>query len=231
MKYLKGCVIVCLGLLMGCGLYAQTQGEKVKYRPNWYHRTSLFQLLSNDKDEIIFLGDSITANCNWSELFQDKRIKNRGIGGDVTQGVLDRLDEIVESQPLKVFLMIGINDLGKGKTEKEAVTNIKRIIKSLQKKSAETEIYLQSLLPVNRDLGMFPNYTNKTAEILAVNRVLKRMAEEFSCTFIDLYPLFIEKDQKLNPAYTNDGLHLNGEGYLVWKTAVKKYVGSPSVEK
>ena len=169
MKHVKGCVIFFLGLLLVCGLYAQSQAEKSKYRPSWYQRVSLFQLLPNDKDEIIFLGDSITEGCNWSEIFHDKRIKNRGIGGDVTKGVLDRLDEIVESKPLKVFLMVGINDLAAGKTEKEVVTNIKKIIKSIQRRSAETEIYLQSILPVNSVFGMFPNFTNKTDEIRAIN--------------------------------------------------------------
>ena len=231
MKCLKGCVIVCFGLVLGCGWYAQTQGENAKYRPYWYQRATLFQLLPNDKNEIVFLGDSITEGCNWSEIFQDGRIKNRGISGDVTAGVLARLDEVVESKPLQVFLMIGVNDLAKGKTGKEVVTNIKRIIKSIQKKSPKTEIYLQSILPVNSDFGMFPDYTNKTAEILAVNQVLQRLAEEFGVIYIDLHSLFTGESQKLNPAYTNDGVHLTGKGYLVWKTAVKKHIGPPSVEK
>lgn len=33
----------------------------------------------------------------------------------------------------------------------------------------------------------------------------------------------IEGD-KLNPAYTEDGLHLNGSGYLVWKSEIERYM-------
>lgn len=231
MKHLKGCFILCLGVLLTGILSAQKQSLKDEYYPYWHQRATLFQLLPNEKDEIIFLGDSITDGCNWSEIFQDGRIKNRGISGDVTNGILDRLDEVVESKPIKVFLMIGINDLADGKTGKEVVDNIKKIIKSIINKSPKTEIYLQSILPVNKDLGLFNNYTNKTEDILSVNRVLKRMAGEFGITYVDLHSLFTVKDHKLNPEYTNDGLHLTGKGYLVWKSAVKEHIGSPPVEK
>ena len=47
---------------------------------------------------------------SWSEIFQNPNIKNRGISGDVTEGILYRINEITESQPLQVFLMIGTND-------------------------------------------------------------------------------------------------------------------------
>ena len=54
---------------------------------------------------------------SWSEIFQNPNIKNRGISGDVTEGILYRINEITESQPLQVFLMIGTNDLAQGLTK------------------------------------------------------------------------------------------------------------------
>ena len=54
---------------------------------------------------------------SWAEFFQNSNIKNRGISGDITEGILYRISEITESQPLQVFLMIGTNDLAKGKTK------------------------------------------------------------------------------------------------------------------
>jgi lysophospholipase L1-like esterase len=227
MRHLKGCSILCSGILLTGILSAQPQRKKDEYYPYWHQRVTHFRLLPNEKNEVIFLGDSITDGCNWSEIFQDGRIKNRGISGDVTEGVLERLTEVVESGPLKVFLMIGINDLADGKTGKQIVDNIKKIVKYIIKESPKTEIYLQSILPVNGDFGLFNNYTNKTEDILSVNRVLKRMAGEFGITFVDLHSLFSLKDHKLNPEYTNDGMHLTGKGYLVWKSAVEEYIGSP----
>ena len=148
MRYFKVSGILFLGVLFIFSLCAQEQPSlKDQYFPYWNQKETLFRILPNDTGEIIFLGDSITDGCEWSELFHDLSIKNRGISGDVTQGVLDRLGEVVESNPKKIFLMIGVNDLAAGKTEKEIVSNIKKIIKNIQKKSPATEIYLESILP------------------------------------------------------------------------------------
>ena len=49
-----------------------------------------------EKGDIVFLGNSITqGGNNWNQRFNHSNIKNRGIGGDVTDGVLARLDEII----------------------------------------------------------------------------------------------------------------------------------------
>ena len=65
-----------------------------------------------DFGDIVFLGNSITAGGkDWSERLNQPNIKNRGIGGDVTEGVLARLDELIYFKPRTVFLLIGINDL------------------------------------------------------------------------------------------------------------------------
>ncbi len=207
------------------GFEAQSQEkEKNKYYPYWHQKETHFRSLPNEANEIIFLGDSITDGCNWSEMFHDLRIKNRGISADITDGVLDRLDEVMESKPLKIFLMIGVNDLARGKTVEYIVTNIERILDAIQKETPQTEIYLQSLLPVNPVFEMAKNHTNKTAEIIAINTDLKKMAEDRKLTFVDLHSFLKTESNLLNPEYTNDGLHLTGKGYLVWKSAIEKYL-------
>ncbi len=190
----------------------------------WEQRAGHYRLLPNDSGEIIFLGDSITEGCDWSEMFHDPLVKNRGISGDVTQGVLDRLDEVVESKPAKIFLMIGINDLASGMTEKEILANIKSIIREIRRKSPETKLYLQSLLPVNPDFPIFLHHSDKGSQIRNINTVLRRMAKDYGAVYVDLYPLFTGEGEKLDPAYTNDGLHLTGAGYAVWKEAVAPYL-------
>jgi len=190
----------------------------------WQQRAGHFRLLPNDRGEIVFLGDSITEGGHWGEMFQNPLIKNRGISGDVTQGVLDRLDEVVESKPAGIFLMIGINDLASGLTEKEILANIKRIAREIRQKSPETVLYLQSLLPVNPDFPIFPDHRNKGSQIKSINTVLRRMAKDYGAVYVDLYPLFIGEGDKLDPEYTNDGLHLTGAGYAVWQEAVAPYL-------
>jgi hypothetical protein len=65
------------------------------YGTNYKAKKSIFEIMPNDTNEIIFLGDSITEWCDWYELFGKANIKSRGIGGDIINGVIDRLDEIV----------------------------------------------------------------------------------------------------------------------------------------
>ena len=94
-------------------------------------RASLFEILPHSENDIIFLGNSITDGCEWAELFDNKNIKNRGIGGDIAQGVYDRLPVILIGKPAKIFLLIGINDVARGQTSDFVVASIEKIIDKL----------------------------------------------------------------------------------------------------
>lgn len=85
--------------------------EAYQYNQFYYQRSTLFEKLPIDSDDIVFLGNSITNGCEWHELFNNPNIKNRGISSDVSMGVYDRLDPIIKGKPAKIFLMIGINDI------------------------------------------------------------------------------------------------------------------------
>src|SRR5699024_8845969 len=76
------------------------------FSPYYHQRATQFEDLPKTEDQIVFLGNSITDGGNWSELFQDDKIINRGINADITTGVLNRLKEVVNRKPKKVFLLI-----------------------------------------------------------------------------------------------------------------------------
>ena len=198
--------------------------SKTKYSPYYLHSKSMFESLPNTSGEIIFLGNSITDGCNWTELFQDLRVKNRGISGDVTEGILNRLDEVTESNPSKVFIMIGINDLARGKSKKEILDNYKIIVDRIIQASPKTEIYIESILPVNEKYGRFKNHYSKADSIVSLNNNLENLAKEKGQTYVDLYSSFVDNNGKLKDEFTEDGLHINGDGYQLWKSLVEKYV-------
>ena len=77
----------------------------------YFHRKNLFEMLPLKDSAIIFLGNSITAGGEWSELLNNPNIINRGIPGDHCDGMRERLDEVLRHRPSKIFLMAGINDL------------------------------------------------------------------------------------------------------------------------
>ena len=191
--------------------------------PFYQDKKSHFETLSTSQPEIIFLGDSLTDLCEWSEFFSTKKVKNRGICGDTTDGVLNRLPNIVESRPQKLFIMIGINDLSQGREVLEILNSYKVILKTLQEQTPKTKVFIQSLLPVNAQ--KFPNRKPETNEkVIEINAALKEFAKEFSFQYIDLHSSFLDSNNELDAQCTSDGVHLNGQGYLIWKSIIEKDV-------
>jgi len=191
--------------------------------PFYRDKKTHFETLLKSESEIIFWGDSLTDLCEWAEVFGNNRIKNRGICGDTTEGVLNRIDNIIESEPQKLFLLIGINDLSQGREVVKILNTYKTILRTLQEQTPKTKVFIQSLLPVNTQ-----NYPNRNPEIhqkvIEVNATLKELAKEFSFQYIDLYSSFLDSNNQLDAQYTSDGVHLNGQGYLIWKGILEKYV-------
>lgn len=211
----KTVITAMLALFVFMPLGASAQGAY------WKHKVDQFRILPNPKGEICFLGDSITDGCCWTELLQNLKVTNRGIGGDTAPWVLDRIDEVTEGKPAKVFLMIGTNDMAwAGKTVAETAENITKIIDAIQKQSPKTKIYVQSVLPVID--GRNDKFDNKDIEEL--NPLLVKIAAEKKVTFINLAPAFKDASGQLKPEFTEDGLHLNGKAYLVWYGLIKQYV-------
>jgi lysophospholipase L1-like esterase len=182
-----------------------------------------FEQMLNLPGEIIFLGDSLTDQGEWAELLNDTKIRNRGIAGDTTEGLLERLDEIVESQPAKIFLAIGTNDIwNEEKNLNKLTENYRQLISSIKNKSPQTKIYIQSILPINNQDFDVKIVTNE--KIIAVNQSLRQIAQEFSVTYLDIYDSFLDSEKQLEKNYTSDGVHLTGRGYLFWSSLIKKDV-------
>ena len=176
------------------------------------------------KENIIFLGNSITDGAEWSELLNDSKIKNRGISGDISAGVIHRLDGITKGHPSKIFLLIGVNDLAKNISPDSIGKNILSISFYINQQSPSTGLFVQSILPVNNVYNKFPTHSNKGKEIKEVNERLLQNANQYHYTFINLYNAFCDENDKLKSNLTNDGLDLKGEGYLLWKHIVYPYV-------
>ena len=223
----KKIVMVVFLLLAQKSLMAQVRIPKYPdslFATYYHQRLSLFQSLPHTKGDIIFVGNSITDGSEWNELFDDKRIKNRGISADITAGVIHRLDEIVHRKPAKVFLMIGTNDLARNIPEDSVVKNILIIADYLRQQTPATKLYIQSILPVNDVYGKFTGHTNKATQINKVNAQLQSKAAEKKYTYIDLYTPFSDQKGKLKAELSNDGLHLKGTAYLLWKHLIYPYV-------
>ena len=63
-----------------------TAGQKKQVASYYQNKISFFKV-NGSRADIVMIGDSITDYAEWSELFPNKKIANRGIGGDTTKGV------------------------------------------------------------------------------------------------------------------------------------------------
>lgn len=206
-------------------LFVQAQNTEKwdsTFRPNNYSlKVGQFKSFPNSKKDVIFLGNSITAGTDWNELLQMKEARNRGISGDITFGVLERLDEVIEGQPKKVFILIGINDISRNIPDSIIITNYRKMIERIQSGSPRTKIYMQTLLPVNNTFTQFKNHYNKDQHITFINNAIKQFAQQYGIVIIDLNPRFQDAQGKLDKNLTQDGLHLNAEGYNRWAALLK----------
>jgi lysophospholipase L1-like esterase len=184
--------------------------------PSYAQRESLFRVMKHPPagaHPVVFLGDSLTAGCEWRELFGNRLlILNRGIGGDTSAGVLSRSAEVAAMKPRAVFLMIGTNDLQEvGYAPADTARNYREIVNTLRRSSPRVRIYLESLLPTQSP--KFNRWSDR------VNQEVRNLADGNSIVYLNLRDAFLENGT-LGKNFTLDGIHLNGNGYLLWKQQI-----------
>lgn len=205
-----------------CKVNAQDVKWDSTHRPGGYlKQVAAFKEEGIAKKDFVFLGNSITAGTDWAKLLGLPNAKNRGISGDITFGVLERLDQVVAGKPAKVFVLIGINDLARNIPDSIILRNYKSMISRIKTGAPKTKIYFYTLLPVNSSFGKFNNHYGKDEHILWLNAEIRKLADK-KVTIIDLYPHFLDAENHLKASLTNDGLHLIQEGYQVWAELLKK---------
>ena len=200
--------------------------QKKPVNPDVYYarRATLFDLLPVYSSDIIMLGNSLTDGAEWNELFDNCHVKNRGIVGDIIPGFFERLDPILKGQPRKIFIMGGVNDISHGVSADSIVSAMTQVVTTIQARCPKTEIYVQSMLPFNNDVRLWKLLKGREQVVVDGNKGLESMCQRLGVTFINLYPLFVGENGKMKPEYTNDGLHLMGGAYLIWRDALLPYI-------
>jgi lysophospholipase L1-like esterase len=182
--------------------------------PYYLRKKSFFDVNSN-KADIVMIGDSITEGAEWHELFPNLSIVNRGIGWDTTHGLLHRMESIYSIGAKKAFIMIGINDLLQNRSVDEIFADYVKVLEQLM--SHNITPYIQSTILAGG------RHIDRNKSIILLNLRLKSWAEKNGLIFIDLNQ-YLAADGSLNMSFSDDGIHLNGKGYAVWKTAIQKFL-------
>ena len=213
--------IVLLTVMALMGLIAMAQANQDPY---YARRATLFDELPIGKKDIVMLGNSLTDGCEFNELLNNRHVKNRGIVGDIVQGLIDRIDPIIKGQPKKLFILTGVNDISHDVSADSIARAMEKLIIMVKQGSPRTKIYLQSLLPFNNDVREWKLLKGRDHVVVEANALLEQVARRHGVTWINLYPLFADGQGHLRADLTNDGLHLMGKGYLIWRDAIKPYI-------
>jgi lysophospholipase L1-like esterase len=194
-----------------------------------YHKSRLAVFKSEQilRNKIVFAGCSITEFGKWNELLNDTSIINRGIAGDNSFGLLNRIDDIINLRPAMLFISIGINDIAKDIPLQITVDNILEFVKRLKSNSPKTKIFVHSILPTNaanrQNQDEVISHYKKNDKVIELNTILEQASEVNDFIFVDLHSSFKDMDGNLNLEFADkDGLHLNAKGYLLWSGILKR---------
>ena len=172
-------------------------------------RVTLLRVLSS-QHELVLLGDSLTDWGEWPELL-GRPVANRGIAGDTTEDVRARLGDVLATRPKTIAMMVGVNDLLRGGTEKGTGDGVLALVEEIRKQAPGTRLLVQSLLPVRA-----PGDGELNARIARINARLAEGATAGGYRYLDIAHALRGTDGRLEQRFTLDGLHLSGEGYRAW---------------
>jgi len=172
---------------------------------------------------IVFLGNSITEQGeDWGTKINMDGVSNRGISGDITDGVLKRLNEIFFYKPKAIFILIGLNDLWSfyknlGVPSIDYINNnLIKIVTAINNGSPETIVFVQSIMPTRNNFFVSP--------INEINNFLKLNESKYNFQFIDLHSSFLDSEGLLKFDLTYDDAHFNKKGYALWTENLKDII-------
>jgi len=172
--------------------------------------------------EVILAGTSLTYSLNIN-YFHSKRVFNLGIPGELTDGLIKRIPDIIKIKPKKVFIEIGINDILAGNDVLKVYSNIRIIVDELRRELPDVVIYIQGLFPTYLENGWFTQNNTINSRIIQLNRYLKHLCSQKRLNYINTHSLFMKQGQPV-PEYFSDGVHLTDSAYIKWEQMLQPYI-------
>lgn len=189
------------------------------------------------KGEILFTGSSLMEQFPVNELLMtngmDQVVYNRGIGGFTTTDMLLHMEEMVfGTEPSRIFINIGTNDIGSPEYQLEALLErYEEIIVRIQERLPEAEINMMAYYPVNEtdkipegEWGKTAFVTRTNEKLNIANAAIENLAAKKGCRFINVNEGLADERGKLKKEYTIEGIHMYANGYQVVLQNLKKYL-------
>lgn len=197
---------------------------------HFVERHSLFlKMIQETTIRLLFLGDSITRRWVdypelWNEYFSQYQPANFGVGGDLAQNLLWRIQngELDQIHPHVIVLLIGTNNIPTHSGS--AITDTIRLtVATIQEKIPKSKILLMALFPrgpqcQSKSDENNPYYMNV---VNAVNKKLLSLDNQDSIFYLDIGSSFLAPDGEINTTLLPDQLHLIRPGYKIWGEALR----------
>lgn len=175
--------------------------------------------------DVIFLGDSRTEGFSlYSGLKEGKyfysvgatveSVFSKNVWTMADGSKVPLLDAVAKEPCGKIYVMLGVNELGWVKVE-TFQNQYAKVIDRLREDHPDAQIVLQSILPVSAKQDAKKTYVNN-ARIQTYNEAIMALAEEKDCAYVNVAEAVTGEDGCLRPELTFDGVHLNTQGCRIW---------------
>lgn len=134
------------------------------------------------------------------------------------------LQALAEKQYKKVYLCLGLNELGYP-TDQGFVDYYTQVVDKLIELQPDADIYLQAVLPVNTEVcrqANQPSYV-ENQRVAAFNTIIADIAEEKQLCFVDVREALVDENGELPAELTSDGVHMRKDGYVAWYEYLKTH--------
>ena len=181
---------------------------------------------SNNMKNIVFFGDSITEQYKLDKFFHEPYIINKGVGGDKTEDLLERIEkDVYQYNPSDVIILVGINDILHDINDDDILLNIETIVNDIKLNRPAANIFVESIYPINEKL-INENKEHKVynKNIKSINKEIKQMCLQNGVTYINVFDSRTDEEGNLKKLYTKEGLHLTNLGYLRVTSVLQEYI-------
>lgn len=174
-------------------------------------------------DDVVFLGDSRTEGFHLysglktgSYLYATgatvESVFSKSVSTPV--GKMPMLDALAQMDCGKIYVMLGINELGWNGTDIFR-NQAAKMIERMQADHPDATIVIQSILPVSAKQDAKGSYVNNK-RIDAYNQVLQELAEEYGVVYLNVAEAVSDENGYLREDWNFDGVHLNQAGCQAW---------------
>lgn len=203
---------------------AEPEPEPVIAEPVWEGPVPESPLVQDTYfDDVVFLGDSRTDGLRLYSGIQNgtflcstgatvESVFTKAV--ETPLGEMPLLDALALLDCGKIYIMLGINELGWNGTEIFR-TQSTELIRRIQTDHPDAEIVIQSILPVSAEKDAEGRYVNN-GRIDQYNQVWMDLAEEMDVGYLNVAEGVVGEDGLLPSDLCYDGVHLNKAGCRQW---------------